>query len=97
MLRIVRLQLEVVAMSAAEALAVAVYGVARRVTDDGVAVAAYTIRIADHHPRRAVETVLQVVANHAKIRQPHPAGLHRARTRHTVALALLPHLGGHVL
>lgn len=75
-LRIVRFQLEVVAMPAAE---VAVYGVARRVTENGVAVTAYTVRIAHQHSRCAVETVLQVVANHAKIRQSHPASLHRAR------------------
>lgn len=99
-LRIVRLQLEVVAMPTWWTLATAVHRVAGGVAGDGVAVAAaaaHTIRVADHNPGGAVETVLQVVANHSEVRQPHPAGLHRARTRHAVALALLSHLRGHVL
>lgn len=96
-LRVVRLQLEVVAVPAAEAVAVLVHGVARRVARDGVVVDTRALRVADHHPRGPVEAVLQVVADHAEVRQPHPAGLHRARAGHAVALALLTHLRGHVL
>lgn len=96
-LRIVRLQLEVVAMPAPEAVAVLVHGVARRVAGDGIVVYARAVGIADHHPGGPVEAVLQVVADHAEVRQPHPAGLHRARAGHAVALALLAHLRSYVL
>lgn len=100
-LRMIRLQLEVVTVPAAEAVAMRVHGVARRVADDGVVVvvvvAAHAVRVADHHPGGAVEAVLENVADHAEIRQPHPTGLHRARARHAVTLALLTHLQGHVL
>lgn len=95
-LRIVRLQLEVVAMPASQAVAMMVHGVARRVAGDGVVVA-HAVRIADHHSGGPVEAILQVVADHAEVRQSHPAGFHRARARHAVALALLTHLRGHVL
>ena len=54
-------------------------------------------RVADEDARGAVETVLQVVADDAEERQPHPAGAHRARARHAVALALLTHLRRDVL
>lgn len=96
-LRVVRLQLEVVAMPAPGAVAVLMHGVARRVAGDGIVVDARALRIADHHPGGPVEAVLQVVADHAEIRQPHPAGLHRARAGHAVALALLTHLRSHML
>lgn len=84
-------------MPAPRTVSVTVYRIAGGVAGDSVAVAARTVRVADHHPRGTVETVLQVIADHSEIRQPHPASLHRARTRHTVALAFLPHLRGHVL
>lgn len=95
-LRIVRLQLEVVTMPASQAIAMMIHGVARRVAGDGVVVT-HAIRITDHHSGGPVEAILQIVADHAEVRQSHPAGFHRARTRHTVALALLTHLRGHVL
>lgn len=96
-LRIVRLQLEIVPVSTTQALPVPVHRVARRVAHDRVPVSSNPVRVADHHPGRAVETVLQVVADNAEARQPHPAGLDGARAGHAVALALLPHLRRHVL
>lgn len=35
--------------------------------------------VAHHDAGRSVEAILQVVAHHPEIRQPHPARLHRAR------------------
>lgn len=46
---------------------------------------------------RAVEAVLEGVADRAEGRQAHPAGFDRAGARHAVALALLAHLRLHVL
>lgn len=92
MLWIVRLQLEIVTMPTAETLAMPVHRVTRRVAGDGVAITAPPVRVTDHYPGGAVETVLQVVADHAEIRQPHPTGLYRTRARHAVTLALLTHL-----
>lgn len=91
-LRIVRLQLEVVAVPSGETVAVRVYRVARRVARDGVADASGSIGVAHHDARGTVETVLQVVADLAERRQPHPAGFDGTRTRHPVTLALLAHL-----
>lgn len=93
-LRIVRLQLKVVALPARETVAMLVHGVARRVD---VHIAAHAIRIADHYPGGAVEAILQIIADHAETRQPHPASFHRTRARHTVTLALLTHFRRHVL
>lgn len=58
MFRIVRFQLEVVAMPASETVTVLVYGVARRVAGDSIGVNARAVRIADHHPRSSVEAIL---------------------------------------
>lgn len=57
----------------------------------------HTTRIAHHHPRSAVEPVLQVVSDLPKCRKFHPASLHRAGTRHTVAFALLSHFCHYML
>lgn len=97
MFRIVRFQLEVVAMPASKTVTVLVHGVARRVAGDGVGINAQAIRIADHHPGSSVEAILQVVTDQAEVRQPHPTGLHRARAGHAVAFAFLTHLRSHVL
>ncbi|KAJ8867616.1 hypothetical protein PR048_031419 [Dryococelus australis] len=59
--------------------------------------AAQAAGVAHHDARRAVEPVLEVVADQPEAGQPHPARLDGARTRHPVALALLPHVGRHVL
>lgn len=59
--------------------------------------AAEVTLVGHEHPRRAVEPVLDVVADVAEHGQTHPARLHRARTGHAVALALAPHLMRHVL
>jgi len=75
--RVVRLQLDVVTLSASEATAVLMHGIAGRVAGDGVA--AIAARIGHHHSGRAVEAVLEIVADQAEVWQPHPAGLHRAR------------------
>lgn len=56
-----------------------------------------TTVVAQLDARGAVEAVLEVVADHAEVGQPHPACPNRARTRHAVALALLLHLRHHVL
>lgn len=95
--RIVRFQLEVVAMPASKTVTVLVYGVARRIADDGIGVNARAVRIADHYPRSSVEAIFEVVTDHAEVRQPHPAGLHCARAGHAVAFAFLAHLRSHVL
>lgn len=96
-LRIVRFQLDVVALPTSETIAMIVHGIAGRVTGNRIRVTASAVRVGHHHPGSTVETVLQVVADDAEIWQSHPAGLHRARARHAVALALLAHLRGHVL
>lgn len=49
--------------------------------------------VAVEDARGAVEAVAQHVAHGAQRGQPHPAGAHRARAGHPVALALLAHLG----
>jgi len=54
-------------------------------------------RVAHHDSGSAVKAVLQVVTDDSEAGQPHPTGLHRARTGHSVTFALLPHLGGDVL
>lgn len=95
--RIIWLQLEVVAVPASKTIAMLMHGIARRVAGDGVGIDARAIRIADHHPGGSVETILQVVADHAEIRQPHPAGFHRAGAGHAVTLAFLTHFRSHVL
>ena len=53
--------------------------------------------VADEHSRSSVESVLQVVSDHAEERQTHPASPHRTRSAHSVAFTLLPHLGRNVL
>jgi len=58
---------------------------------------AQTARVAHHHPGRAVEPVLEVVADRTEYGQSHPARLHGARARHAVTLALLFHLRLYVL
>lgn len=54
-------------------------------------------RVAHHHPGRAVEPVLEVVADRPEVGQLHPARFHGARARHTVTLALLFHFRLYVL
>ena len=90
-LRVVGFQLEIVSVSTTQPLPMPVHRVARRIANDRVSVPSNSVRVAHHHPRGAVETVLQVVADHAERGQPHPAGLHGAGAGHAVALALLPH------
>lgn len=100
-LGVVRLQLEVVpvpavAPAAAELQRLLVVVVFVRV----LVLAAQppeSARVAHHHPGSAVESVLEVVADGTEVRQLHPTCLHRARSRHTVALAFLLHLRLHVL
>lgn len=53
--------------------------------------------VAVEDARGTVEAVAQHVADGAQRGQPHPARAHSARTGHTVALALLAHLGEHGL
>lgn len=53
--------------------------------------------IGHHYPWSPIVPVFQTVPNHPERRQPHPTRLHRARTRHAVALALLSHLRPNVL
>lgn len=65
------------------------------VVDDVLVVAAQTV--AHHDPRGSVEAILQVVAHHTEVGQPHPARLYRARARHSVAFAFLAHLRLYVL
>lgn len=84
---VVRPQLESVAVAARHPVRRRVVPLRRRLQ----------VSVRHHDPRRAVEAVLQRVAHRAEARQPHPASLHRARARHPVALALLPHLRLHVL
>lgn len=50
--------------------------VAAVVRDRVLVVAVQTV--ADGHSRRAVESVLEVVADHTEVRQTHPTRLHRA-------------------
>lgn len=45
-----------------------------------------------NHSGGAVEAVLEEVSHRAEAGQAHPTGPDRARARHAVALALLPHL-----
>lgn len=105
MLRVVRLQLEAVLHPPRPALPLAMDAVASNVVPVAavadVPVAVGTVpraaRVADHHPRGPIEAVLQVVPDDAERRESHPAGLHRAGARHSVALAFLAHLGLHVL
>jgi hypothetical protein len=96
-LRVVRLQLEVIAVPTRQTLALRVHRIARGVARYGVAHTPDALRVAHHDPRGAVEAVLQVVAHLPKRRQSHPAGLDGARARHPVALALLAHLRRDVL
>ena len=49
--------------------------------------------VANEHPRCSVKTILQIVADDAEKRQPHPAGAHRTRTAHPVTFTFLSHLG----
>lgn len=53
--------------------------------------------VRDHHARGAIEAILQQVTHHSEAGQTHPAGFHRTRAGHPVALALLPHLRLYVL
>lgn len=47
--------------------------------------------VTDHHTRRAIESIFQIVADQTEIRQSHPTRFHRTRTGHTVTFALLTH------
>lgn len=97
MLGVVRFQMEVVPLPATQAVAVPVHRIAGRVARDRVPIPANAVRVAHHHPGRAVETVLQIIADHAEVRQPYPTSLDGAGPGHAVAFALLPHFRRHVL
>jgi hypothetical protein len=53
--------------------------------------------VVDLHADGGIETILESVTDDSEVRQSHPAGLDRARARHSVALAFLTHLRLHVL
>lgn len=96
MLRVVRLQLEVVPILPTAAVSrrvdtvhgrmgvMRVMGVVNDLTAGPQAVR-------NHHARRSIEPVLQIVPHRPEAGQAHPTSLHRARTRHAVALAFLFH------
>ena len=79
MVRVVRFQLEVVAVLLA----------ARAVSS---VLASETPSVAHHDAGSAVETVLKVVSYHSEVRQPHPTSFHCAGSRHPVAFTFLSHL-----
>lgn len=67
-LRVVRLQLKVVPVSTTQTLPMTVHRITRRIAHDRVPVATHPIRVAHHNSGRAVEPILQVIPDHAKIR-----------------------------
>lgn len=66
-LRVVRLQLEVVPVSTTQTFSMPVHRIARRIAHDRVPIATHPIRVAHHNSGRAVESILQIVPDHAKI------------------------------
>lgn len=60
------LQLEVVAVSPAQTLSVTVNGIARA-KESVAATSSYPFRVAHHHARRSVESVLQIVPDYTEV------------------------------